>query len=90
MLKSVNLSLSLFLVFLFFPKRPEHVAYSTAGAGMSGLQSYNSLPVPRSSRVSIDGRRRPMPNLDELLPSGSKDSGSSATQRWNKLHSQLK
>ncbi|KAA6418046.1 MAG: ABC transporter C family member 2-like [Trebouxia sp. A1-2] len=64
---------------------------AAAVQGMSGLQSYNSLPVPRPSRVSIDGRRRPLPNLDELLPSSSsRDLGSSGSQRWNKLHSQLK
>ncbi len=73
------------LSFLFLPLK-----CSTVGAGVSGLQSYNSLPVPRPSRVSIDGRRRPLPNLDELLPSSSKDLGSSAAQRWNRLHSQLK
>lgn len=59
-------------------------------AGMGGLQRYNSLPVPRPNRVSIDGRRRPLPDLDQLLPSSSKELSSSAAQRWNRIRSQMK
>lgn len=59
-------------------------------AGLSGLQSYNSMPIPRADRVSIDGRcdrRRPLPNLDELVPVGS---SSGPRQKWARMRKQLK
>lgn len=59
------------------------------GAGWSGLQSYNSLPVPRPRRVSVEGRgdrKQPLPNLDEFMPSGS----ATNPQKWARMRKQLK
>ena len=57
--------------------------------GLSGLQSYNSLPVPRPPRVSVEGRterRRPLPNLDEFMASGSDPN----PQKWARMRKQLR
>ncbi|KAL3160420.1 hypothetical protein ABBQ32_010743 [Trebouxia sp. C0010 RCD-2024] len=65
--------------------------FGTAAAqGLSGLQSYNSLPIPRAARISIDSRcdrTRPLPNLDELVPL---DSASGSKQKWARMRKQLK
>ena len=61
---------------------------------MSGLQSYNSLPVPRPARASFDQRRRPLPGLDDFLSrASSKDMSPAhkrAQQQWKRLRTQLK
>lgn len=60
------------------------------GAGWNALQRYNSLPVPRPRRVSVEGRgdrKQPLPNLDEFMPSGS---GTSNPLKWARMRKQLK
>lgn len=61
-------------------------------ADMDGLQSYESLPVPRPSRsASLDARRQPLTSLEDLLPRlSSKDMSTADRNKWRHIRKQLK
>ena len=58
-------------------------------AGWTGLQRYNSMPVPRPPQVNVPSRRTgPLPPLDpEALPSGQ---GASARQQWRRVRNEIR